>query len=74
MFTNELGNVLKLKPVAPFKVCYNWRSFRSTRVGFEVPTIDLVLQNEEVYWRMFGPNSMVQVNDAVICLDLLMVV
>ncbi|CAO2821886.1 unnamed protein product [Amaranthus hypochondriacus] len=68
VFMNELGNVSKVKPVAPFKMCYNWRSFRSTRVGFGVPTIDLVLQNEEVYWRMFGANSMVQVNDDVICL------
>lgn len=54
--------------MAPFQVCYDINSFSSTRVGPGVPAIDLVLQNEEVYWRMFGANSMVQVNEDVICL------
>ena len=36
-------------------------------MGPGVPTINLVLQNEEVVWSIIGANSMVQFND-VICL------
>ncbi|XP_057547736.1 probable aspartic proteinase GIP2 [Amaranthus tricolor] len=68
VFMNELGNVSKVKAVAPFKVCYDSSSISSSRLGYEVPTIDLVLQNEDVYWSISGANSMVQVNDGVICL------
>lgn len=67
-FINELKNISRVNAVAPFQVCYDINSFSSTRVGPGVPAIDLVLQNEEVYWRMFGANSMVQVNEDVICL------
>ncbi|KAJ7980113.1 basic 7S globulin-like [Quillaja saponaria] len=68
VFENELANVPKVTPVAPFELCYNSNSFGSTRVGPGVPPIDLVLQNESVFWRIFGANSMVQVNNEVLCL------
>ncbi|XP_021750345.1 basic 7S globulin-like [Chenopodium quinoa] len=70
-FVNELKNVSRVKAVAPFQVCYDMKSLPSTRVGAGVPAIDLVLQNEKVYWRMFGANSMVAVNGDVICLGFL---
>ncbi|KAI3986362.1 hypothetical protein MKX01_002207 [Papaver californicum] len=38
------------------------------RLGYAVPTIELVLQNEKVMWRIFGANSIVQVSDGVLCL------
>ncbi|KAL2922051.1 Basic 7S globulin [Bienertia sinuspersici] len=67
-FVKEVGDVATVKAMAPFEVCYDAKSFSSTRVGPGVPTIDIVLQNEEVVWRIFGANSMVAVNDDVICL------
>ncbi|XP_074319669.1 putative aspartic proteinase GIP2 [Silene latifolia] len=67
-FKKELKSVPTVKAVKPFKLCYNATSFSSTRGGPGVPTIDLVLQSEKVFWRIFGANSMVSVNDEVICL------
>ncbi|XP_074319670.1 putative aspartic proteinase GIP2 [Silene latifolia] len=67
-FKKQVKSVPTVKAVSPFKVCYNATSFSSTRVGPGVPAIDLVLQSEAVFWRIFGANSMVSVNDEVICL------
>ncbi|KAK1291440.1 hypothetical protein QJS10_CPB17g01918 [Acorus calamus] len=58
----------KVASVAPFKTCFSSKGVPSTRAGPAVPTIDLVLQSESVYWRIFGANSMVQVNKDVLCL------
>lgn len=57
-----------MKTVSPFGVCYNASDLGSTRVGAAVPAIDLVLESESVYWRIFGANSMVAVSDQVLCL------
>ena len=54
--------------MAPFGVCYKSKSFGSTRLGPGMPSIDLILQNKKVIWRIFGANSMVQVNEEVLCL------
>ncbi|KAJ0979627.1 hypothetical protein J5N97_015101 [Dioscorea zingiberensis] len=53
--------------VAPFKTCF------SSGVGtFDVPSIDLVLGSDEVYWRVIGANSMVEVKEkGVVCLGLM---
>ncbi|XP_010938774.1 probable aspartic proteinase GIP2 [Elaeis guineensis] len=67
-FQKSLANVTKAAAVAPFTVCFNSKEIGSTRVGPAVPSIDLVLQNANVFWRIFGANSMVQVNDDVLCL------
>ncbi|GAB4843453.1 GLC7-interacting protein 2 [Ancistrocladus abbreviatus] len=67
-FTNELSKVKRVTAVKPFEVCYRAADFSSTRVGPGVPAIDLVLQSESVYWRIFGANSMVSVSDEVLCL------
>ncbi|TKY62468.1 Basic 7S globulin 2 [Spatholobus suberectus] len=48
-----------------------WRRSKrvfSTRLGWAVPTVELVLQNESVVWRVLGANSVVDVSDEVICL------
>lgn len=37
-------------------------------VGPDVPSIDLVLQNDKVVWKIFGMNSMVRIIDTVLCL------
>lgn len=67
-FVNELSHVPRVTAVAPFGAYFNSTNIVSTRVGLAVPTIDLVLQSERVYWRIFGANSMVQVTKGVLCL------
>ncbi|XP_061347844.1 probable aspartic proteinase GIP2 [Gastrolobium bilobum] len=67
-FAKELADVPKVKPVAPFELCFNSKSLGSTRVGPAVPSIDFVLQSKDVLWRIFGANSMVQVSNEVSCL------
>ncbi|WOG83329.1 hypothetical protein DCAR_0102504 [Daucus carota subsp. sativus] len=66
-FVNELKNVTRVAPVAPFGACFSSKNIGITRVGPAVPTIDLVMKNG-VVWRVFGANSMVKVNKDVLCL------
>ncbi|OMO74350.1 Peptidase A1 [Corchorus olitorius] len=67
-FVKEISTIPRVLAVAPFTACWNSKSFGSTRVGPGVPQIDLVLQNKNVFWRIFGANSMVQVKKDVLCL------
>ncbi|KAG9156775.1 hypothetical protein Leryth_025461 [Lithospermum erythrorhizon] len=67
-FLKQLHNVKNAAPVKPFSHCFDAKSIGRTRVGPEVPTIDLVLQDEAIYWRILGANSMVQINEEVTCL------
>ncbi|KAF3326537.1 basic 7S globulin-like protein [Carex littledalei] len=67
-FAIALSKVKQVAPVAPFGLCFDAKSIGSTRVGPGVPAIDLVLQSENIYWRIFGANSMVAVSDNVLCL------
>lgn len=65
-------NVTRVSPVPPFGVCFS----RKTPDGGiynrpVIPVIDLVLQNEKVFWRIFETNSMVVVDDDVACLGFL---
>ncbi|XP_016444293.2 putative aspartic proteinase GIP1 [Nicotiana tabacum] len=54
-------NLTVTNPVEPFKVCYNADEVMETRVGPAVPTVDLVMQGDDVFWRIFGSNSMVRI-------------
>ncbi|KAL8100050.1 hypothetical protein AgCh_032347 [Apium graveolens] len=67
-FVNELKNVTRVPPVAPFGACFSSKNIRNTRVGPAVPNIDLVMKENGVVWRMFGENTMVRVNKDVSCL------
>lgn len=67
-FIREMGNITRVSSVSPFGACFDSRNIGSTRVGPAVPTIDLVLQSESVFWRIFGANSMVDVGNNVLCL------
>ena len=49
------------KPVKPFGVCYPASDIKITKMGPVVPTIDLVLHNKDVVWKIFGSNSMVRI-------------
>lgn len=61
-------NITRVGGVAPFEVCFSRKNVASTRLGWGVPTIELVLQNENVIWRIFGANSIVEVGEDVLCL------
>lgn len=61
-------NITRVGGVAPFEVCFSRENVLSTRLGWAVPTIELVLQNEKVIWRIFGANSIVDVSEDVLCL------
>ncbi|GMI98771.1 secreted aspartic protease 2 [Hibiscus trionum] len=69
-FINEAAamNITRVGGVAPFEVCFSSSNILSTRLGAAVPSIDLVLQNQNVFWRIFGANSMVEVSREVLCL------
>ncbi|KAK3415748.1 hypothetical protein EUGRSUZ_H01512 [Eucalyptus grandis] len=54
-------NLTTIQPVKPFSLCYSARDVGVTRAGPAVPAIDLVMQSEEVFWRVFGANSMVRI-------------
>ncbi|KAH7677035.1 Aspartic peptidase A1 family protein [Dioscorea alata] len=61
----------RVAPVKPFKACFSTGSINSTSAGPDVPIVDLVLGREDVYWRMFGANSMVEVKwRKALCLGL----
>ncbi|XP_071927668.1 probable aspartic proteinase GIP1 [Coffea arabica] len=48
------------QPVSPFSVCYDAGDVLVTSAGPAVPTIDLVMQSNDVVWRILGSNSMVR--------------
>ncbi|KAF8401641.1 hypothetical protein HHK36_012587 [Tetracentron sinense] len=54
-------NLTVTKPVKPFNVCFQSEDVSSTRVGPAVPVVDLVMESEDVFWRIFGANSMVRI-------------
>ncbi|XP_065861168.1 probable aspartic proteinase GIP1 [Euphorbia lathyris] len=62
-FVNESSgfNLSVASAVKPFDVCYEARNMFSTRVGPGVPTVDLVMEKDDVFWRIFGGNSMVRI-------------
>lgn len=66
-FVKEL-NVSKVASVAPFGACFSSKDISTAYTGPAVPKIDLVLQNKDVYWRIFGGNSMISVGNDVMCL------
>ncbi|OVA02962.1 Peptidase A1 [Macleaya cordata] len=62
-FTREAAKLnlrVTKNPVKPFSVCFSLDDVGSTRVGPAVPTVDFVMEKDDVYWRMFGVNLMVR--------------
>lgn len=55
-------NITTSDSVDSFEVCFNSEDFNGTE-----PTIEFVLQND-VVWKMFDRNTMVNINDDVKCL------
>ncbi|KAL1825928.1 hypothetical protein ACET3Z_012706 [Daucus carota] len=69
-FINEAAamNISRVASVAPFGACFDEKTVTGSRLGAKVPSIDLVLQNENVVWTITGSNSMVRVGNNVLCL------
>ncbi|XP_068660902.1 probable aspartic proteinase GIP2 [Aristolochia californica] len=63
----EMG-IARVAPVPPFGACFSTKNVATTSTGPIVPTIDLVLQSELVYWRILGANSMIFAEKDVMCL------
>ncbi|VVA89809.1 unnamed protein product [Arabis nemorensis] len=61
-------NITRVSSVTPFGACFSTANVGVTRLGYAVPEIQLVLQSNDVVWRITGSNSMVSVSDDVICL------
>ncbi|XP_076904218.1 putative aspartic proteinase GIP1 [Bidens hawaiensis] len=51
-----------IKPVKPFRLCYEADGLLETHLGPTVPSFELVMQND-IVWRVFGKNSMVRIVD-----------
>lgn len=64
----ESRNITRVTPVAPFEACFDAKTVTEGIRGPDVPVIDLVLQNKNVYWTFHGSNSMVGVGNNVTCL------
>ncbi|KAJ4837638.1 hypothetical protein Tsubulata_043092, partial [Turnera subulata] len=70
-FDEEMASskVAKVAPVAPFKDCYSTKNMLMSGLGLVVPDITFVFENKkDLYWEMFGANSMVEINRDVACL------
>nr|CAB3475375.1 unnamed protein product [Digitaria exilis] len=52
--------------VAPFELCYDSRELGSTRLGYAVPQVDLMMDGG-ANWTVFGGNSLVQMDDNTAC-------
>ncbi|XP_071719358.1 probable aspartic proteinase GIP1 [Rutidosis leptorrhynchoides] len=66
LFVNEsyaLNLTVIDDPVSPFEVCYVADDVYCNSLGPAVPVIDLVMHSEDVFWRIFGGNSMVRIGD-----------
>lgn len=63
VFVNESAarKLTVTQPLRPFSACYDAADILETRLGPDVPIIDLVLQSDDAFWRIFGSNSMVRI-------------
>ncbi|WOG84344.1 hypothetical protein DCAR_0103527 [Daucus carota subsp. sativus] len=57
--------------VAPFRVCFSTAEETGSLTRPGMPFVDLMLQSEIVFWRIFEPNLMVPVNNNTACLGFL---
>ncbi|XAR52573.1 hypothetical protein NMG60_11020716 [Bertholletia excelsa] len=67
MFLEEAlaANATRVAPRGPFGICFVINEARP------MPFIDLVLQSEEVFWRILETNSMVEMGNGTSCLGFL---
>ena len=66
-FAKELA-IQTAKPVAPFGLCYDSGRISWSKIGPQVPSIDLELEGKDAVWSIDGQNSMVQTQSGLLCL------
>ncbi|XP_017256037.1 probable aspartic proteinase GIP2 [Daucus carota subsp. sativus] len=59
--------MIRVASVAPFGACFDSKSIARSQTGPVVPYIDIGLAGN-THWRFYGANSMVAVNNDVLCL------
>ncbi|KAK1371944.1 EDGP [Heracleum sosnowskyi] len=57
----------RVESIAPFGACYESKSVARSQTGPVVPYVDIGLAGN-THWRFYGANSMVSVNNDVLCL------
>ncbi|KAG8386295.1 hypothetical protein BUALT_Bualt03G0134200 [Buddleja alternifolia] len=68
-FVKELSHVSRVKAVASFEVCYSSKILPKTQVGPSALFVDFVMHHKDVFWRIYGGNSLVGVNNGeVLCM------
>ncbi|XP_034594814.1 chitinase CLP [Setaria viridis] len=65
-FDAATSGVPRAPPVRPFEMCYQVSALSSTRLGFGVANIELLLDGGGS-WLLAGNASLVQVNDKTVC-------
>ncbi|KAK3019838.1 hypothetical protein RJ639_004083 [Escallonia herrerae] len=60
--------IKRVTSVAPFGACFSSKTIASSQTGPAVPVIQLQLQSKSLYFRIYGANSMVEVEKDVLCL------
>nr|XP_029120754.1 gamma conglutin 1-like [Elaeis guineensis] len=66
-FADATKRIPRAPKVKPFDLCLKSSALRSTRVGYAVLVIDLVLAGAK-NWTIFGANAMIQVGRDTTCL------
>ncbi|XP_074265935.1 gamma conglutin 1-like [Silene latifolia] len=67
-FAKQLPNIRPVKPIAPFGLCYESKSFAPSPLWPVVPSIDFELEGKGKVWSILGVNSMVEAKPGVLCL------
>ncbi|KAJ0788525.1 putative nepenthesin [Helianthus annuus] len=63
-----VDGIKRVASVAPFGACFDARTAPKTLNGPAVPDIDLVLEGINIWFKLYGSNTMVEVKKNVICL------
>lgn len=66
-YKKATSGIRRMPSVKPFELCFDTRALGSTRVGYAVPPIDIML-NEGKNWTIFGANSLKDVKTNTACL------
>ncbi|KAF5824189.1 putative nepenthesin [Helianthus annuus] len=63
-----VDGIKRVASVAPFGACFDAKTAPKTLVGPAVPDIDLILEGINIWFTLYGSNTMVEVKKNVICL------
>lgn len=66
VFAKQVPSQMQVKAVAPFGMCFDSRKMQQR--GVAPPSVDFVMDREDVVWRMSGESLMVQAKPGVSCL------